>query len=341
MDKVLSNSIKSFVDEDIKNMDENLKNNKIKELKMQNYRPAFLWFVLTIFFIIVTVIFNKCITKVELLWIIPLIFTIAAFLVFLIKIFGAIFLSDQKLLKDYLTQKYKSSSNSMLEEKLLGCSKQDKNFLDDEQFHISKTVEIKTLKVLKGKIKLNLLLDERNKKFVFRIDENKFSKIYKFKDLLGFKTCEDVKVEDVSNTKLNINLVLLPLAILSGNTLFLDDNSEPVNYCTNLYIVLVVNDDKIKNLIVPYAISNVKKKSDKYKAIKEDAEQLEGVLEKIQKENPITQDEIEDLKLQIEKEKLSAELEKLKPAKLCVCKYCGVKVDSRLPKCPNCGGKMS
>lgn len=336
MNLIIKDKINSFIEEDIKNLNKKEKQKIIEDKKAEKRKPIFASLISLVFF---AIILSLC-------FILNLNFVISLLALFL-SIFSLVILlcnltvynsyTDTSILKTYFNKKYKSNSNMLLEQKLLNCKLEDDQYLTKNNFNISRIIKIETYKTLNSKATLDLLIDDENKKFIFKINENYFSNIYSFSDVLSVKVIDDKNIESVSKASVGGFV----LSVLTDTPLYSTD-VETVEYCSDLLVLVTLNNLKTDKIIIPYCFKKIKKKSSTYKKLKVNSDELVSAFEYIEKNKPKNSiDEIDEMKVKLEKEKLVAEIEKIKPPKYCICKYCGAKTDSKLQKCTNCGAIIS
>ncbi len=329
MDKNISSKVNDFVENDIKNLSAEKKAEIIKQMKKEERIPTFIYLGLTILF---GVVFATCFAYFR-FDIAPttfaLVFTILAAMFTIVSFFTVS--KDEVLLKKYLKRAYKKNTNTFLEEKLLQCEEKSADFIAENKLEIAREFELKTRTVMKSKKPIVLLVDDTNKKFVFKIGDNKFSPIHKFADVLAVKVVENKKVEAVHTAG------AVFAEAINGLNGFITDESTEIDYCSSMILQITLNSIKTEAIYIPYSLSSIEKDSITYKRLRENIEEATMLFEYIKRNaGNVSELEITGLKAEYEKEKLKSEIKDLKK-KPVYCRYCGAKNDADATKCFNCG----
>ena len=176
--------------------------------------------------------------------------------------------------------------------------------IDKSKFNITKTFYFSASKSGPSDIeKMMLLVDNKNKKFIFIDYDNLLFKTVDFKDVVNYKLIEKNSTDVSSNLQYSILL----------DSLYTTTSSNEV--CKILKLVFVLNDEENSTIIYDLIKSAVSLSSKKYKQLSQELIDATAFLDIVQNQIP-------------------------KDKKFVYCKHCNVKNDYESSHCSACGSVL-
>lgn len=172
--------------------------------------------------------------------------------------------------EDKLLDKIESFTKKNSKIEILNILFRQEDFLTLNNFNVTKSIDLIIAGNLENDFGAKLLIDNDNKKFVLTAVDFYYSKIFNYKDLIGYEVYEN------GNSKLAGNSGdALVGGILFGTTgaVIGSSSSRSIDQnCSDLMMYIRIDDVNIREIVIPFLINDsIDKTSETYRTLKQHA----------------------------------------------------------------------